>query len=54
MLAELDATITPWRVTYPEEEGLYFEEVEVVNSYPGPTNTNVVPTEMELSVRRTD
>lgn len=53
-LAELDGTVTSWRVTYPEEGGLHFEEVEVINSYPGPTNTNVVPAEIELSVRHTD
>lgn len=53
-LAELDGTITSWRVTYPEEGGLHFEKTEVINSYPGPTNTNVVPAEIELSVRRTD
>lgn len=53
-LAELDGTITSWRVTYPEEGGLDFEEVEVINSYPGPTNTNVVPAEIELSVRHID
>lgn len=52
-LAELDGTITSWRVTYPEEGGLRFEEIEVINSYPGPTNTNVIPAEIELSVRRT-
>lgn len=53
-LAELDGTITSWRVSYPKEGGLDFEEVEIINSYPGPTNPNVVPAEIELSVRRTD
>ncbi|KAI3401941.1 hypothetical protein diail_6501 [Diaporthe ilicicola] len=48
-LAERDGTITSWRVTYPAEGGLNFEELQVINSYTGPKNTNVIPAETELS-----
>lgn len=50
-LGERNGTITSWSVTYPDEGGLHFEELQVINSYPGPTNINVHPAEIELSVR---
>lgn len=49
-LGERNGTITSWSVTYPEQGGLHFEELQVMNSYPGPTNINVHPAEIELSV----